>query len=148
MQVDASNSEVPYAASAGQPVLNDVGQLVPIDEVPYADSAAQPAMNNTGQRVPIYEVAFRNGTWWSIPLLLSQQIYRMSLTHAVVGYTWEWDGTRRGSFSPEGQSTDINRYELDFRTWIQRNMDNDRRRSFRLVWVRPQDVDASHTGES
>ena len=64
-----------------------------------------------------------------------------------VGYTWDWGNSRYGSWAPEGELTSINRYVIDFNTWEQRNLDNDRRRSVRLVWVPADKVNPIWTGE-
>ena len=47
----------------------------------------------------------------------------------------------------DGEETSINRFMIDFKTWEQRNLDNDRRRSVRLVWVAPERVDPIWAGE-
>ena len=43
--------------------------------------------------------------------------------------------------------TSINRYVIDFATGVQTNLDNQRKRSIRIIWVRPQDVVPQFTGE-
>ena len=103
-------------------------------------SAVQPA-------VPIFEVAFQKGMWWSIPAEMSQAIYEKYMNNEDAGYTWDWGSSRAGSWQPDGEETSINRYMIDFRTWEQRNLDNDRRRSVRLVWVAPERVDPIWAGE-
>ena len=61
-------------------------------------------------------------------------------------YTWDWGDSRAGSWQPDEEATSINRYMIDFQTWEQQNLDNDRRRSVRLVWVAPEKVDPTWTG--
>ena len=64
------------------------------------------------------------------------------------GYTWDWgEGGRAGSWRPEGRKTSINRYFIDFDSCIQRNIDNGRMRSIRVVRVRPQDIVPQVTGQ-
>ena len=64
------------------------------------------------------------------------------------GYTWDWgEGGRIGAWTPNGEHTHISRYAIDFVKNVQTNMDNGRKRSIRIVWVRPQDVVAEFTGE-
>ena len=103
-------------------------------------SAVQPT-------VPIFEVVFHKGMWWSIPAELSQQIYEKYRNNEDVGYTWDWGNSRYGSWEPEGEVTSINRYFIDFNTWTQRTLDNNRQRSVRLVWVAAERVDPTWTGE-
>ena len=91
--------------------------------------------------VPIFEVAFKNGMWWSIPADISQEMYEKYKNNEDVAYTWDWGNSRYGSWEPDGEMTSINRYVIDFQTWEQRNLDNDRRRSVRLVWVAAERVD-------
>ena len=103
-------------------------------------SAVQPA-------VPIFEVVFKKGMWWSIPAEMSQRMYEHYQKNEDAGYTWDLGNSRYGSWAPEGELTSINRYVIDFNTWEQRNLDNDRRRSVRLVWVAAERVDPIWTGE-
>ena len=97
--------------------------------------------------IPIFEVAFRNGMWWSLPEEMSKQLYGKFTAGLDAGYTWDWGDSRSGSWKPDDEDTSINRYVLDFVTWEQRNIDNNRRRSVRLVWVRRQDVTPGWTGQ-
>ena len=71
---------------------------------------------------------------------MSQRIYELTSQYQTIGYTWDWGSTRPWSWvihtdAGETQTTSINRYELDFRTKMQTNVDNGRRRSFRVVWT-------------
>ena len=93
--------------------------------------------------VPIIEVAFKKNTWWSLPQDMSAGIYACKLNNQDAGYTWDWgEGGRIGAWRPNGEQTRINRYTIDFTNNCQTNMDNGRRRSIRIIWVRPQDVEA------
>ena len=97
---------------------------------------------------PIVEVAFAHGKWWSIPEDMSRQLYEQYVGQQDACYTWDWgEGGRCGSWAPDGEETKINRYSIDFVNFVQTNIDNHRKRSIRIVWVRPQDVQARFTGE-
>ena len=86
---------------------------------------------------PIVEVAFQNGTWWSIPQETSAQLYEQYVNNLDAVYTYDWgEGGRTGSWSPGGESTHINRYRIDFVARVQTNLDNQRKRSIRIIWVR------------
>jgi hypothetical protein len=99
------------------------------------------------RHIPIFEVAFRQGMWWSISADLSQQIYDKYTNNEDVVYTWDWGNKRAGSYQANGQETSLNRYMIDFQLWQQRNLDNNRLRSVRLVWVTADSVDPQWTGE-
>ena len=106
------------------------------------DRAAQPGM------VPIIEVAFKKDMWWSIPAEMSQALYERYENNEDVGYTWDWGETRTGSWrGADASETSISRYVIDFRAMEQRNIDNGRRRSIRVVWIRPEDATPRWTGE-
>ena len=120
--------------SAEQPAIS----ICPATQPPH--SAGQPA-------IPIFEVAFANGMWWSLPTELSAGLYQKCTNNEDAGYTWDWGNTRRGSWRPDGEETRINRYTIDFLAWEQRNIDNNRRRSVRLVWISPESVIPKCTGE-
>ena len=112
---------------------------------PGSSSAAQPAEYMT---VPIVEVAFPHNKWWSIPQEMSAQLYDKYVNGQDAGYTWDWgEGGRAGSWKPDGELTSINRYVIDFANGVQTNLDNQRKRSIRIIWVRPRDVVPQFTGE-
>ena len=97
---------------------------------------------------PIVEVAFAHGKWWSLPEEMSRQLYEKYVSQEDAVYTWDWgEGGRVGSWAPDGEETHINRYSIDFVNFVQTNIDNQRKRSVRIVWVRPQDVQARFTGQ-
>ena len=98
--------------------------------------------------VPIVEVAFRHGLWWSLPQETSGEIYEKYINGQDAVYTYDWgEGGRAGSWMPDGEVTNINRYLVDFVNFVQTNMDNGRKRSVRIVWVRSRDVVPHFTGE-
>ena len=100
------------------------------------------------EHVPIVEVAFANGKWWSIPQEMSSQLYEKYVQDQDAVYTWDWGECGRiGYWTPDGEETNINRYKIDFLNCVQENLDNQRKRSIRVVWVRPQDVEARFTGQ-
>ena len=78
---------------------------------------------------------------------MSKQLYEQYAENHDAVYTWDWGDSRLGSWKPEDEDTSINRYVLDFVRWEQKNIDNNRTRSIRLVWVRPQDVNATWSGQ-
>ena len=115
--------------------------LIRVAQGPEANHITQPL-------VPIVEVAFRHGTWWAMPQQISDMILEKMRAGEDAGYTYDWgEQGRNGSWQPEGQETKINRYVLDFLTMTQTNIDNNRKRSFRIAYVRPEDVQAGFTGE-
>ena len=98
--------------------------------------------------VPVIEIAFKHGMWWSLPQEVSQQLYNKYVANeSDIGYTWDWGDSRAGSWSHEGKETSINRYLLDFALMEQTNIDNNRKRSFRIAWVRPEQIEARWTGQ-
>ena len=65
-----------------------------------------------------------------------------------IGYVWDWGDARPGSYiNPEGENTTLSRYGLDFNRMQQTNLDNNRMRSFRIVWALPGQIEAISTGE-
>ena len=112
-----------------------------------SSSATQPPNSAEQPLIPIFEVAFHSGMWWSIPDSMSTVLYKKYTNDEDAGYTWDWGDTRSGSWKPDEEETSINRCVIDFRAWEQRNIDNNRRRSVRLVWVPAESVDPKWTGE-
>ena len=112
--------------------------------------ASHPTMFGGGSEhsVPIVEVAYNDGKWWSIPPAMSAQLYEKHTRNEDAIYTWDWgENGRTGAWSPDGEDTKISRYKIDFVAGVQTNIDNNRKRSIRIVWVRPQDVTAQFTGQ-
>ena len=132
-----------FMLSESEPAGSAVQPVILLSESEPAGSAVQPVM----KQIPIFEVAFRHGMWWSIPAEMSQQIYHKYTNNEDAVYTWDWGDARAGSWQPDGEETSINRYMIDFQAWEQRNIDNDRRRSVRLVWVTAVAVDPKWTGQ-
>ena len=97
--------------------------------------------------LPIFEVAFKKGMWWSIPAEVLEALYQQYQNNENGFYTWYWGGSRLCSWQPDEEATSINRYMIDFQTWEQRNLDNNRRRSVRLVWVATEKVDPNWIGQ-
>ena len=125
----------PSNVEADQNTPNSAVQPVPLLPPPEEPS------------IPIFEVAFRNGMWWSMPAELSMLLFQKYNAGENAGYTWDWGESRSGSWKPADEETSINRYVVDFEAMEQRNIDNDRRRSLRLVWLRRQDVTPLWTGQ-
>ena len=98
--------------------------------------------------VPIIEVAYTHDKWWSLPSNISAELYTRKVNNQDARYTWDWgEGGRTGSWRPNGEQTRLNRYTIDFINNVQTNIDNGRRRSIRIIWVRPRDVKAQFTGK-
>ena len=100
-------------------------------------------------RVPLIEIAYGAAKWWSFPTADSKKLYeKYCAGEQGIGYVWDWGDARPGSYiNPEGENTTLSRYGLDFNRMQQTNLDNKRKRSFRIVWVLPEQVEASWTGE-
>ena len=74
--------------------------------------------------------------WWAMPHALSDGILEHWRSGAQeVSYIWDWQDARAGSYQPNGEETTINRYIIDFATMRQRNLDNDRIRTIKIVEV-------------
>ena len=102
---------------------------------------------NSGVKpVPIFEVAFCNGMWWSMPEDFSRMLFEKYDAGEDAVYTLDWDESRSGSWKPDNEETSVNRYVVDFEAMEHRYIDNDRRRSLRLVWIRRQSVTPLWTG--
>ena len=76
-------------------------------------------------------VDFNNDKWWMMPRELSGPIVeKWRSGETLVSFVWNWHGTRQGSYI---LNTDFSRYVIDFTTMTQRNIDNDRTRTIRVV---------------
>ena len=126
---------------------NDATEHFPIVEVQQSGAVEHFGIGAT-EHVPIVEVAFAHGKWWSIPQDMSAQLYEKYANDEDAGYTWDWgEGGRPGYLAPNGELTSINCYTIDFVNRVQTNLDSQSKRSIRVVWVRPQDVEARFVGK-
>ena len=85
--------------------------------------------------------------WWSLPAGISRAIHEASEKNEDYGYAWDWGEGRTGSFVDDGAKTTLNNYTMDLQAMEQTNVDNGRRRSVRIVWIRPEDQAPQWTGE-
>ena len=89
----------------------------------------------TNMRLEIH-VEFNNGMWWAMLHWLSDPIVcKWTSGYQIVSYVWDWEGTRTGSYQPNGVATPYNRYTIDFGVMQQRNSDNGRTRNIKVVCV-------------
>ena len=98
-------------------------------------------------RIPIIEVAFSKGMWWSIPQEMSAELFAKFQAGQDAVYTWDWGNSRKGSWKPDGEDTSINRYMIDFVRKQQKNIDNGRMRTIRLIWILEEDATPQWTGQ-
>ena len=61
--------------------------------------------------------------------------YKMGMQGAC--YVWAWSDGREGTWTNAGQSTNLNRYEIDFEKMVQKNIDTGGFRTIRMVWTAP-----------
>ena len=75
------------------------------------------------------QVEQSDGMWWTIPYWLSNPILQELQTATPrISYIWDWKWSnwnylRKGSYKPNGQTTSINRYIINFDTMYQKNID-------------------------
>ena len=107
-----------------------------------AASAAQPGLPDLWLHCPaqcrttlVIEVAYGENHWWAIPDPQRSGLIKMYLNDRDAGYTWDFHGKRKGAFRLNGEPTSISRYAVHFELGLQRNMDNQRLRSARLLLV-------------
>jgi len=116
-----------------------------------ASSVGQPAalmrFFESAALIPIIEVAFRNNMWWSIPANISAELYAQFQAGNDAVYTYDWGDQRQGSWRPDNEDTTINRYHIDFTTMTQKNIDNGRLRTVRIVWAADVSTHPQWTGQ-
>ena len=75
------------------------------------------------------QVEQSDGMWWTIPYWLSNPILQeLQMATPRISYIWDWkwsnwNNPRKGSYKPDGQTTTINRYIINFDTMYQKNID-------------------------
>jgi len=70
------------------------------------------------------QVEHGGGMWWTMPHWLSDPILQVwQQGHREVSFIWDWKDARNGSYKPNGQTTSINRYIINFDTMYQKNTD-------------------------
>ena len=91
-------------------------------------------------RVPLSElslqVEYHNDMWWTMPPHHSTGILTEWYDGALqVTYVWDWQDCGQGSYSPDGETTTLSRYSIDFAAMYQRNIDNGFTRRVRIVHI-------------
>ena len=110
------------------------------------DSVRQPAPS-PGMH-PIIEVAFKQRMWWSLPADICRDIHENFRMGQDAVYVWDWGDHRAGSWRPSPEEeTSLSWCKIDFEDMIQTNIDNGRKRSIRIIWVRGQDLEPRWSGE-
>ena len=90
---------------------------------------------------PIIEVALGRGVFWSIPSEMSAALCEQKESGGDAVYTWDWGDTRVGSWVRDGEPTSVTRYMIDFEAMTQTNLDSERKRAIRIIWVKPTEAD-------
>ena len=85
--------------------------------------------------------------WWSIPPDVSAAMFALFAAGQDAVFTWNWGESRLGSWSPDGQNTNINRYKIYFERKLQKNLDNGRLRTIRVIWIDAEDATPEWTGQ-
>ena len=86
--------------------------------------------------------------WWGLPPSMSRELYEKYMaSEQDIGYTWDWGDSRYGSWCPDGENASISRYLLDFECMKQTDIMDNRKFSFRVAWVLPDQIDAVSSGE-
>ena len=91
--------------------------------------------------VPVIEIAYPKNMWWSLPRETSAAILEERKMNTIVGFVWDWGNESQGTFRPEDKATGLSRYELDFSTHTQTNLDNNFVRPFRVAMVKEEGTD-------
>ena len=141
MQADGGATEHVEAAQGHSELRYDAKDLVTLLGISGPDAA-----HIQEPLVPLIEVGYGGEFWWQVPFEKSQEMLELMRRGQNAGYHYDWGDARDGSYRPEGERTSINRYEVDWASMTQTNVDNDRKRSIRIVYVRGQDLTARDTG--
>ena len=127
--------ETSLALPAGSPGTTGSAteQPNPVPAGPTVSIGPCPACGNFKWEL---QVSYPQGMWWAMPQELSDLILDQWVFGAQqVVYKWDWRGKRPYSGKPDGASTSISRYIINFDTMEQRNMDNNRMRKVKVVAI-------------
>ena len=123
-------------------VAMDSSLAVPAGPARQTDSTVSMHAMNLGTLPSVIQlqweihVDFNNDIWLAMPHDLSDRILDQWINGAQqVSFVWDWEETRGGSYRPDGAETSTNRYIIDFDIMQQRNIDNDRTRTVKVVAV-------------
>ena len=134
--VNMTQAEMTRSASEQPDVTGPAGPAGQTDSTGSAqagDFGTLPSVTSMQWEI---HVDFNNGMWWAMPHELSDSILNQYNNGAQqVSFVWNWDGTRWGSYQPDGADTSLSRYSIDFDTMHQRNIDNGRARKVKVVCV-------------
>ena len=76
--------------------------------------------------------------WWDIPPIISDAIEATRAAGCEIAvYTYDWGYERTANFIDPitNEATTVSRYEINFQTKIQRNLDTEKTRTVRWVYL-------------
>ena len=91
---------------------------------------------------PQWQVKQHGDLWWDIPPPISDAIEETRRNGCdAVTFTYDWGWQRSSNFKDPitGELTTISRYQIDFRTKKQKNLDTGFEREVRLVYREEQE---------
>ena len=100
--------------------------------------ATEQSEGGSARFIPIVEVAFDKDYWLALPKEISAHMFAQFDNDQDAIYTWDFGGR---------QETSIKGHSIDFAHKEQRNMDNGRMRTIRLIWVEDEDTQPQWTGK-
>ncbi len=134
--VNMTQAEMTTSASEQRDVTGPAGPAGQTDSTSSAQAGNFGTLPSVTSMQWEIHVDFNNGMWWAMPHELSDGILNQYNNGAQqVSFVWSWDGTRWGSYQPDGADTSLSRYSIDFDTMHQRNIDNGRTRKVKVVCV-------------
>ena len=134
--VNMTQAEMTRSASEQPDVTGPAGPAGQTDSTGSAQAGNPGTLPSVTSMQWEIHVDFNNGMWWAMPHELSDGILNQYNNGAQqVSFVWNWDGTRWGSYQPDGADTSLSRYSIDFDTMHQRNIDNGRARKVKVVCV-------------
>ena len=134
-------------AAASENGTGSLPQSTAVETIDASGPATEQSEEGRPPQIPIIQVAFKNEMWWSIPPDVSAYLFALFAAGQDAVFTWNWGESRLGSWSPDGQNTNINRYMIYFERKLQKNLDNGRLRTIRVIWIDKEDATPEWNGQ-
>ena len=116
-------------------------QSTAMETIDASGLATEQSEEGRPPQIPIIQVAFKNEMWWSIPPDVSAAMFALFAAGQDAVFTWSWGESRLGSEVP------MDRYMIYFDRKLQKNLDNGRLRTIRVIWIDKEDATPEWTGQ-
>ena len=127
-------------AAASENGTGSLPQSTAVETIDASGPATEQSEEGRPPQIPIIQVAFKNEMWWSIPPDVSAYLFALFAAGQDAVFTWpswNWGASYKKK----------HRYMIYFDRKLQKNLDNGRLRTIRVIWIDKEDATPEWNGQ-